>query len=132
MIAGSWGCLDDPTPESVRFRMDGPAGTEARVIFSTDFIAGRNQTGVTEVRIFLSDTITSAFPIDVVISILPNHIFFVQAEPVGVDDLSVSIRVDADDRHLFDGTGLILATDPWLFVYLFNVNLLTSNVDVVA
>lgn len=131
-IGTLWGCLDDPTPDTIRLRINNPANDGVRVIFSTNFVAGQApDEGTFQVRVLLSDTIETSSPIDTVISILPDRIFFVQAAPVSSDSLSVSVRIDADRRNLFEDTGLIFLNDPWNFVYLYNRNLATSTVQVV-
>jgi hypothetical protein len=130
LLAAVWGCLEDPTPDSIRLRFSGPAGQQVTVITSTNFIAGQSESGATSVQVFGSDTIVTGFPFDTTVSILPDRRFFTQLRPFA-DTLLIDVRIDADARSLFDDQGNIFANDPWNFVYLFNTQVATTNVDVV-
>ena len=125
------GCeiFDDPTPRNIFFEMSGEAGQQVRVIYSTQFVAGVNEFGITRVQVVRSDTILHEIPIERAIDISVDRRWFVQAESLGTDTLEVHVIVDVDDRNLVDESGGIFPNDPWHFVYSFN-QLLTRDIDV--
>lgn len=120
--------FEDQSPENVSFRLEGSTGSQVTAIYSTRFIAGVNEFGVTEVRVFGSDTVVHTLPIDTVISIAANQQFFVQIQPA--DTVNVQARVDIDGRNVLDNEGFIFPDSPWNYVYQFN-QLLTELVEVV-
>lgn len=130
LLAGAVGCslFQDQSPEFLSFQLEGSPGEEVLAIYSTAFVAGVNELGVTEVRIFSSDSVVSTLPIDTVFSIAANQQFFVQIEPV--DTVDVDVRVDIDGRNILDNEGLIFPEAPWRYVYQFN-QLLTELVEVI-
>ena len=125
------GCeiFDDPTPRNIFFEMNGEAGQQVRVIYSTQFVAGVNEFGVTRVQVVRSDTILHEVPFTRAIDISIDRRWFVQAETLGSDTLEVHVVVDVDDRNLVNEAGGIFPGDPWHFVYAFN-QLLTRDLDV--
>lgn len=125
------GCevFDDPTPRNIFFEMNGEAGQQVRVIYSTQFVAGVNEFGVTRVQVVRSDTILHEVPFTRAIDISIDRRWFVQAESLGSDTLEVHVVVDVDDRNLVNEAGGIFPGDPWHFVYAFN-QLLTRDLDV--
>ena len=124
------GFFDDPTPETLFFTLDGPAGTELQVVYSTQFVAGVNDFGVTQVQVFQADTVMQTLPIDTLFNISIDRRWFVEVTPVGTAQVSVEARVDVDDRNQLRETGAILAADPWRFAYLFN-QAVTRTIDIV-
>ncbi len=125
------GCdiFDDPTPRNIFFEMNGEAGQQLRVIYSTQFVAGVNDIGITRVQVVRSDTILHEIPFDRVIDISIDRRWFVQAESLGSEPIDVHVIVDVDDRNLLNESGGIYPGDPWHFVYAFN-QLLTRDIDV--
>ena len=127
---GACGFVEDLTPETLSFTLSGPAGTQVEVVYSTQFVAGVNSLGVTEVQVFLADTVVHTLPVDTLFDISVDRRWFVQVTPVGVEEASVQARVRVDDRRLLDESGLILQADPWRYAYLFNQNV-TRTIDIV-
>ena len=121
--------FDDPTPRNIFFEMRGEAGQQVLVIYSTQFVAGVNEFGVTRVQVVRSDTILHEVPFTRVMDISVDRRWFVQAESPGSDTLDVHVIVDVDDRNLVNEAGGIFPNDPWHFVYAFN-EFLTRDVDV--
>jgi hypothetical protein len=130
LAVGACGFFEDPTPETLFFTLSGSAGTQVEVVYSTQFVAGVTELGVTEVRVFLADTVVHTLPIDTVFDISVDRRWFVQVTPLGVEQASVQARVNVDDRRLLDEAGLILEADPWRYAYLFN-QLVTRTIDIV-
>ena len=130
-LVGISGCeiFDDPTPRNIFFEMRGEAGQQVRVIYSTQFVAGVNEFGITRVQVVRSDTILHEVPFTRAIDISIDRRWFVQAESLGSDTLEVHVIVDVDDRNLVDESGAIFPDDPWHFVYSFN-QFLTRDIDV--
>jgi hypothetical protein len=100
------------------------------VILSKQFVAGRNESGNTEVQIFGADTVYRMLPMDTVIDVEVDRRLFVQVTPLGVDRAAMSARVDVDARNVVNDSGDIFPSDPWRYVYLFNQQV-TQIVDVV-
>jgi hypothetical protein len=130
LAVGACGFFEDPTPETLFFTLSGPAGTQVEVVYSTQFVAGVNELGVTEVQVFLTDTVVHTLPIDTLFDISIDRRWFVQVTPLGVDEASVQARVDVDDRTVLNEQGLIFPATPWRFAYLFNQTV-TRSIDVV-
>lgn len=120
---------DDPSPETLSFRMEGAAGTEVTLIFSKLFQAGTNEIGTTTVTVLASDTVVRMLPIDTVFDIVVERRFFVMAIPEH-DGVEVDVRIDVNDRNIFANDGALFIEEPWRFVYLYNQSI-TDNVDVV-
>ena len=114
------GLFEDPTPSNIFLEMRAPAGEKTRVIYSQRFVAGVTDAGVTQVQVFGTDTVIHTMPFDTVIDISAERRWFVQAESLDGDTLTVSVTVDVDDRNLVDETGFIFPDTPWQFVYAFN------------
>ena len=125
------GCeiFEDPTPRNIFFEMSGEAGGQVRVIYSTQFVAGVNEFGVTRVQVVRSDTILHELPFDRAFDISVDRRWFVQAESLGTDTLRVAVIVDVDDRNLVNESGGIFPNEPWHFVYSFN-QLFSRDLDV--
>lgn len=120
--------FEDQSPENVNFRLSGTAGETVRAVYSTEFIAGVTDEGVTQVRVFGADTVLQTLPIDTTVSIVENQQFFVEILPP--DSVVVSVRVEIDGRQVLEDSGFILPVSPWRYVYQFN-QLLTQVVEVV-
>jgi hypothetical protein len=112
--------FDDPTPTQVTLSVTGEAGTMAELVLSTQFVAGVTDAGVTQVQIFLADTLVRPLPIDTVVSIAVDRRFFAEVSPLESAIAEYRIRVNVDDRRLFDETGDVLAASPFRYVYSFN------------
>ena len=118
LAAGACGWFEDPTPENVRFRLAGAAGAQVSVVYSTQFVAAVDELGVTQVSLFQADTLRQTLPVDTTVYIGIDRRFFVEVLPA--DTLTADIRVDVDDRNQVAERGLVRASDPWRYVYLFN------------
>ncbi len=115
------GCgFDDPTPSVAHLRLQGDAGAQVTVIYSTTFIAAIDEVGVTQVQVFGHTEETLTLPVDLTIDIVENHQVFFQVVPAVAEKVSVQARVDIDGRVQVDDAGDIFAVDPWRFVYVFN------------
>ena len=123
------GAFEDPTPTDIFFQLRGEAGTQVDVVYSTQFIAGVDEFGVTGVQVFQSDTVRHTMPIDTVINIAIDRQFFVMVLPPDEGTLAVDVIVDVDNRNLISESGGIFAGTPWTFVYMFN-RTLTRLVEV--
>ena len=121
--------FEEGWPSEISFRMRGDAGLQALVVYATDFTAGVDGEGVTQVRVFSSDTVLHTLPIDTAMSIAREQKWLVQVGTLPGDTLDVSVVVDVDDRNLVSETGGIFPDTPWRFVYVFNQRV-TRSVDV--
>lgn len=128
-LGGCSAILEDLTPENIYFEMRGEAGQRVRTIYSTQFVAGLNEFGVTRVQVVRSDTVVHEIPFRRAMDISIDRRWFVQAESLDGDTLSVHVIVNVDDRGLVDESGGIFPGEPWHFVYSFN-QLLTRDLDV--
>ena len=128
-LGGCSAILDDPTPENIHFEMRGEAGARVRAIYSTQFVAGLSEFGVTRVQVVRADTVVHEIPFQRAMNISIDRRWFVQAESLDGDTLSVHVIVNVDDRGLVDEAGGIFPDEPWHFVYSFN-QLLTRDLDV--
>ena len=130
-VAALGGCsvFEDLTPENIYFQMRGDEGDQVQVIYSTQFVAGIGEFGVTRVQVLRADTIVHVIPFDRTIDISVDRRWFVQAESMDGDTLAVQVFVNVDDRGLVNESGGIFPDEPWHFVYSFN-QLLTRDIDV--
>ena len=112
--------LEEKWPREVSFEVRGEAGLEAKVVYATDFVAGVDNQGVTQVRVFSSDTVLHVLPIDTAMSIAGDHRWLVQVEAHAGDTLDVRVVVDVDERNVLSESGGIFPDAPWHFVYVFN------------
>ena len=119
---------DDPSPETLSFRMDGSAGTKVTLVVSKLFQAGTSEVGTTVVTVLSSDTLVQTLPIDMVFDIQLERRFLVLAIPEE-DGVEVEVRIEVNERSVFDDEGALFIEEPWRFVYLFNQA--TTEVDVV-
>jgi hypothetical protein len=122
--------FEDPTPETVSFRMDGPVGATVTVLYSKQFVAGVTESGVTQVEIFRADTVVHTLPIDTIIDVRLERRIYIQAEIVPTDTVDVDVRVDVNDRNLFDRSGKLYPALPWQFLYQYNTRF-TENIEVI-
>ena len=130
VAVGACSAFEDQSPENVNFRLEGSNGSVVQAVYSTEFIAGVTEEGVTEVRIFFSDTVLQTLPIDTTISIAENQQFFVEILPTATDTLDVSVGIQIDGRNVLGNSGFIFPLDPWRYEYQFN-QLLTESVEVI-
>jgi hypothetical protein len=126
------GCdvFEDQSPENLGLTLTGSEGMEVQAVYSTAFIAGVNEEGVTQVQIFSSDTVMHVLPIDTVVNIARDKQLFVEVLPMPTDTLNVSVRVDIDGRDVLNNSGYIFPDVPWRYVYQFN-QYVTDIVEVV-
>lgn len=132
LVALASGCevFEDPTPETVSFRMDGPAGVTVTVLYSKQFVAGVTEAGITEVEIFRADTVVHTLPIDTLIDVRLERRIFIQAEVQPTDTVNVDVRVDVNDRNVFVRNGDLFPALPWQFVYQYNTRF-TESIQVI-
>ena len=130
LAAGACSIFEDQTPENISFRLTGSTGLQVQAVYSTRFVAGLTEEGVTEVRIFSADTVLQTLPIDTTVHSTENRQVFVELLSTGPDTLPVAVDVDIDGRGVLEREGLIFPATPWRYVYQFN-QLLTSVVEVV-
>lgn len=112
--------FEDRTPEFINVRMDGPAGELVTVVYSKQFVAGVDEVGITRVQVFGADTVVHSLPVDTVIDVRLERRLFLQAAPPVLDSVDVSVEIDVDGRSLYDRSGKIFLSTPWLFLYQFN------------
>lgn len=124
------GLLEDQTPEFISFRMNGMAGSQVTVLYSKQFVAGVDEEGITRVEIFGADTVIHTLPIDTIIDVRLERRLYIQAEPAPADTLAVDVKVDVDERNIFDRIGDLFPTVPWRFLYQFNTPF-TDAIEVV-
>lgn len=129
-IAGS-SCdiAEERWPLEIAFEMRGDAGLRAKAIYSTNFVAGVDVQGVTQVSVHSSDTVLHTLPVDTAMSIARDQRWLVQVETIEGDTLDVSVDVEVDGRSLVSESGGILPNAPWRFVYVFKQRI-THRVDV--
>jgi hypothetical protein len=125
------GCdwFDDPTPRQIGLTLDGEAGGMVELVMSTQFVAGVTEAGVTQVQLFVADTLIRALPVDTVVSIAVDRRFFAQFIPLEADSAQVHVRVEVDARELFDDERFVRAEIPFRYVYLFNSRV-TNTIEV--
>lgn len=129
-VVGGCEAFSDRTPRNIGLEMRGDAGKRVRLIYSTEFVAGLNEAGITRVQVFGADTVVHALPFDTLIDISAEQRWFAQAESVGAGDtLAVTVIVDVDDRNLVNEFGGIFPDVPWRFAYSFN-HRFTRSLDV--
>lgn len=126
------GCevFEDQTPEFINVRMDGPSGDSVTIIYSSAFVAGINEEGVTRVQVFDADTVVHVLPIDTVIDVRVDRRIFLQGLGPQADTIQVGVDIDVDGRTLFDGVGDLFPDVPWLFLYQFNT-LFSDDIEIV-
>ena len=127
--AASCGIAEERWPLEIAFEMRGGAGMRAKVIYSTNFVAGVDVEGVTQVSVHSSDTVLHTLPVDTAMSIAGDQRWLVQVETIGGDTLDVSVDVEVDGRNLISESGGIFPDTPWRFVYVFKQRI-TNRVDV--
>lgn len=127
------GCeiFESQSPETVAFRMSGAAGEMVTIIYSKEFIAATDEAGTTHLEVFEADTVVHTLPIDTIIDVRTERQLFLRAEPLIEDAISVSVRIDVNDRSIFDSSGNIHSESPWLFLYRFNAPP-TQSIEVVV
>lgn len=119
IASAACGWFDDPTPEYLYFKVDGPAGTEVQAVYSTQFVAAVNEAGVTQVNVFYRDTVVHTLPVDTSFYIGIDRRWFVELSPV-TGSASLRVQVDVDDRRQINEAGTVSAAEPWRYAYLFN------------
>ena len=124
------GWFDDPTPEYVFFQVDGPAGTQVQAVYSTQFVAGVDEAGVTQLTVFYTDTVVHTLPVDTSFYVGVDRRWFVELTPLSEEGINVRVNVDVDDRNQLNETGVVAPTAPWRFAYLFNQQI-TRTIEVV-
>lgn len=131
-VLASAGCgwFEDPTPENIRVRLGGAAGTPIQLVLSSQFVAAVDDRGVTQVEIFFADTLQTTLPVDTTLFIGIDRRMFVQVAPLNAAEIQVQARIDVDDRTQVNESGLVRAADPWRYAYLFN-QAITRVIDIV-
>lgn len=126
------GCeiFENQSPETIAFQMSGDAGDVVTIIYSKQFIAATDEAGVTHLEVFEADTVVHTLPIDTIIDVRTERQLFLRAEPLTEETIPVSVRIDVNDRSIFDSSGNIHSESPWLFLYRFNAPP-TQSIEVV-
>ena len=114
----------DQAPENISFRMSGSDGQVVTVIYSQEFVAGVDEFNVTQVEVFVSDTVMHVLPIDTIINISLERRFFVLVAT------APTVRIDVDGRGLVNTSGGIFPDVPWRYVYQYN-QLFTDVIEVI-
>jgi len=122
--------FEDQTPEFIHFRMSGTVGETVTVIYSKQFVAGVNESGVTRIQVFGADTVLHTLPIDTIIDVRLEQRIFLQARGSESDTVYVDVKVDVNDRGLYDRDGGLFPGIPWYFLYQFNQRF-TDDVEIV-
>jgi hypothetical protein len=128
------GCeiFENQTPEFITFRMSGEAGDQVTVVYSKAFVAAVNELGTTQLQVFTADTVVHTLPIDTIIDVRIERQLFLRAYPLELNDtIPVSVRVQVNDRGIFDRSGDLLPDNPWHFLYQFNARP-TETIEIVA
>ena len=112
--------FENQAPEAISFRMSGSDGQVVSVIYSQEFVAGVDELNVTQVQVFVSDTVLHVLPIDTIVDIMSEQRLFIQVETAPQDTVVVDVRMEVDGRGLLSTTGGIFPDVPWRFVYQFN------------
>jgi hypothetical protein len=120
LVAGGCGLLEDPSPEEARLVVHGDAGKPVRLIISTKFVAAVDELGRTRVVIFEADTLVTTLPYESAYTIEEDQRFFAEAARLDSDLESVRMEVYVDRRKQFEEGGMLLAGQPYRFVYTFN------------
>ncbi len=117
-VAGC-GLFDDPSPEEALVRLEGVAGEEVELIVSKQFLTGINSEQITQVELFLSDTIVRMLPFDTLVNIKREQRFFVRT--VDADTLSSQVRMQVfiDGTSRYDQSAFVTVRQ-LLFVFAFN------------
>jgi hypothetical protein len=131
-VAMASGCevFTDPTPEFINFRMEGTPGEVVQMLYTKQFVAGVDETGVTRLRLFSADTVVHVLPIDTIIDVRLEQRLYMEAIPFAGDTISVTVRVDVDGRNLFNRSGSLFPSSPWQFLYQYN-QAFTDDVQVI-
>ena len=132
LVMGVSSCqvFEDQTPRTLWFHMDGPAGALVTVIYSKQFVAGVDETGITRVEVFGADTVQHTLPLDTIIDVFLERRMFIRAETATTDTLDVDVRVEVNDRSLYDNAGKLYPDIDWKFLYQFNARF-TNDIQVV-
>lgn len=129
-LPGCGQIFDNPTPNNVFFKVSGQAGRQVEIVTSSQFLAGVDERGVTQIRVFEADTVLATLPVDLSYDISVERRWFVQLTPTDSTQATYQVRVDIDDRNQVNETGVVYAIEPWRYAYLFNQQL-TRSIDVV-
>jgi hypothetical protein len=121
---------DDLSPNRARLMIEGDAGKAVRLIISTEFVAAVNESGQTRVVIIKSDTVQVTLPYQKEYNIEEQQRFFVETARSAEDVRSLHMQVFVDTRKQFDESGVLIAGQPYRFVYTFN-QLITRDILVV-
>ena len=125
------GCFgDDRVPEFINMEVSGEAGSPVTLVLSTFFNTGTDELGVNQVSLGLSDTLDVVLPWDTVVDIRVQRRFFAELSLMEVDTTNARLVVDVDGRSLFDDTRSVTPDDPFRFLYLFNVQVTGTNIEV--
>ena len=133
LIATLAGCgwFDDPTPKEARLVIDGEPGDTAFILQSTKFVAAQTDQGRVRVELIQSDTFRVALPYTETINIVGDLQYFVLVTPPdSTGTPPVQMQVFIDDQLAFNAAGE-LGVNPFQFVYLFNRQLFSDDIELV-
>ena len=118
----AWGCnFPDQPPENISISIEARGAAQPlQMVFATQFVAGVNELGVTQVQLILADTMLITPPFDTTASIAVDRRFFVEALPEQADSAGLRVQIQIDGRDIYDEEGQVFPEIPFRFVYLFN------------
>ena len=119
LLAGC-GLVEDLTPDQATLLIEGETGKEVRIIVSTEFIASVTEEGITRVVIITADTLVTTLPYRRSYRIEQEQRFFAEASRLDDDLQNVHMEVAIDNRVQFAEGGVLIAGQPYRFVYTFN------------
>jgi hypothetical protein len=112
---------DDPTPETIRYQVQGDAGAPVQILLSKEFVSGVTEAGVTEVSLFVVDTLDTVLPVEGDYDISLERRFFIQVLPLDtLATVNGRVIVDVDGRNVFNRQGTLPVDPPFRYVYVFN------------
>jgi hypothetical protein len=135
LAVAACGWFDDPTPDRARIIVSGDVGRDVTIVVSQAFNAGLTEAGQTQVQLFAADTLIRPVPFDTVFVLVTGDAtgdakrFFFEASRTDEDIGNFRAQVYLDSDLEFDQSGT-LATEPYLFAYVFNQRL-TSIIEVI-
>jgi hypothetical protein len=116
------GCtlFGDAAPRQATLLLDGPAGSQAFLTVSQQFLAASDAQGTTRVTLLAADTATVTLPYERTFNMRSSQRLFAEARGTGAPVSGFRMRVFLDDRGVFSERGALNEAAPYRFVYAFN------------
>lgn len=112
---------ENRTPETISYQVQGSAGEPVQLVLSSQFVSGVNESGTTEVQLFIADTTDTVLPLSGTYDISVDRRFFIEVLPEDtLNTVTGRVIVNVDGRNLIDESGAFLVDPPFRFVYAFN------------